>query len=183
MSTAVVNSMSAIPPSDALYEVVDGEIVEKDVSTYAALLAMRLLFSLKSYFDSHPSGMPVIETVFLLDAERGLRRRPDVAVVSAEAWPIDRLPPINGDWVLAPMIAVEVASPNDGLESSLRKCREYFHYGVKEVWLISPECRVVHVYTKPEAVQILTAADTLQTALIPGWSMNVGELIPVPAPA
>lgn len=183
MSTVVVDRKSPVPPSDALYEVVDGEIVEKSVSTYAALLAMRLLFSLKAHLDVHSIGMPVIETVFLLDAERGLRRRPDVAVVAAEDWAIDRLPPVQGDWSLAPLISVEVASPNDGLEDSLRKIREYFDYGVREVWLISPENRIVHVYTAPDSVRILTAADHLQTPLIPGWSIDVGDLIPVPTPA
>ena len=183
MASVISEHPPALPSDDSLYEIVDGQIVEKDVGGFASWLALRLLLSLQRHVDMHPVGTLAIETVLVLDAANGLRRRPDVAFFSAETWPLNGPPPLTGDWAVVPELAVEVLSPNDLYQNVARKLREYFHYGVKEVWLISPEDRLVEVYTAPESVRKLTSADSLETSLIPGWSINIGELIPVPPAA
>jgi len=168
-------------PEDSLYEVVDGQVVEKTVSTYAALLAMRLLFSLKRHLDSESLGMVVMETMFLLDAAKNLRRRPDVAVVSSRSWPVEQIPPLEGDWNVVPLLVVEVLSPNDLYHQVDRKLQEYLRYGVQEVWLISPEARCVEVFRDSTSRSRFDVGDAVETTLIPGWSMDVAELIPLPA--
>ena len=168
-------------PEDSLYEVVDGQVVEKTVSTYAALLAMRLLFSLKRQLDSDGLGMAVIETMFLLDPETNLRRRPDVAFISSRNWPLEQIPPLEGDWLVVPDIAVEVLSPHDLYHQVNRKLEEYLRHGVREVWLISPEARCVEVFRDSTSRSRFDVGDAVETTLIPGWSMDVAELIPLPA--
>lgn len=185
MASVISERPPVLPSDDSLYEIVDGQIVEKEMSSFAIMIALELYSSWLRFIihEGRARGRPLHEMVFLLDEGRNLRRRPDVSFVSAESWPIGKGLPLTGDWEVVPDLAVEVLSPNELYQNVARKLREYFHYGVKEVWLISPEDRLVEVYTAPESVRKLTAVDTLETSLIPGWSMNIGELIPVPPAA
>lgn len=91
--------------------------------------------------------------LFILDVTRDLRRRPDVAFVSAERWPLSHTFPETGDWNVVPDLAVEVLSPPDVVKDVLAKLREYFHYGVQVVWVIAPEEQQVYAYTAPTRVQ------------------------------
>src|SRR5207253_8696932 len=78
-------------PEEPLYEVVNGERVElPPMSILAALIASWLQESLGPFVRSHGLGLVVTEALFILDAQRNLRRRPDVAFVSAERWPLER---------------------------------------------------------------------------------------------
>src|SRR5712692_3429560 len=122
-----------LPAQDEpLYEIVDGQRVDLlPMSAYATWLASRLQGRLGPYVEEHALGTSVTEMLFILDAERDLRRRPDVAFVSAGRWPLDRVVPSTGDWKVVPNLAVEVISPNDVFKDVLARLREYFHYGVQ----------------------------------------------------
>jgi Uma2 family endonuclease len=177
--SAVLSRPPEAIPDDMLYEVVDGQYVEKPVGAYSTWLGFQLATWLDAYCKSHPLGVIVSEMVFILDAESDLRRRPDVAFVSADKWPVGQPPPPEGDWDLIPDLAIEVLSPGDKHPTLFSKIEEYFRYGVREVWLAAPGVRKVYCYSDPKTVRILDANDTLSTPLIPGWTANVGAWLPV----
>src|SRR5437899_12541857 len=81
-------------------------------------------------------GTVLIEGLFILDSEGDLRRRPDVAFVSAERWPLDRPIPEDGDWEVIPDLAIEVTSTYDLWDGVLAKMHEYFDKGVRQVWIV-----------------------------------------------
>ena len=163
---------------DSLYEVVDGSVVEiPSMNTYAALVATMLATELVIYLRTHPIGWVLVENLFILDTARDLRRRPDVALVSVERWPSDRPLPEEGDIEVVPDIAVEVVSPNDLHAAVMRKVREYFTLGVREVWLVDPLLRQISVYTSPTEVRIHDEYATLDGGtLLPGFRTPVGPL-------
>jgi Uma2 family endonuclease len=122
--------------------------------------------------------------LFILDPVEDERRRPDVAFVAADRWPFDQPIPYQGDWAVVPNLAVEVISPNDALPKVLEKVREYFHFGVQQVWLVIPSERQVYLYEAPARVRILTEADTLDGGtLIPGWKLPLADLFQRRRPA
>jgi Uma2 family endonuclease len=132
---------------------------------------------LGSYTEEHALGTAVTEMLFILDAQRDLRRRPDVAFVSVARWPLYQELPETGDWNVVPELAVEVLSPNDAAKDVLAKVREYFHYGVQVVWVVSPEEQQVYVYTSPTRVRILAVDDTLtEEQLLPGLQLPLRRL-------
>ena len=147
------------------------------MSIYSNLIASRIFSRLESYATERRLGSAVIEALIILDVERDLRRRPDVAFVSAERWPLEHALPEEGDWQIVPDLAVEVTSPNDLLAEVLAKVDEYFHYGVRQVWLVvSPE-RQVYVYDSPTKVRILSESDKLSGGeLIPGFELPLAAL-------
>lgn len=167
-----------LPEEDQLYEVVHGVRVEKTVSAYAAFIANRLDRSLGPFAEEHGIGTSVTETMFILDADLDLRRRPDLAMVAAAKWPVGQPPPPKGDWELVPDLAVEVPSPGNDFEKMLGKLREYFDYGVTEVWIVAPIERLVLVYRSLDDVKTFRVGQKLSTDLVPGWSLAVESLLP-----
>ena len=61
------------------------------------------------------------ETLFLLDRSRGLKRRPDVAFVSAKRWSLKREVPGTESWDVIPDLAVEVISKTNSANAVARK--------------------------------------------------------------
>jgi Uma2 family endonuclease len=161
------NDAALLVQDEPLYEIVDGQRVDvPPMSVYTTWLASRLHGRLWPHVEEYGLGTCVMEMLFILDAQRNLRRRPDVAFVSADRWPLDREIPTTGDWDIVPDLAVEVISPNDIFQDVLTKLREYFHYGVRLVWAVVPEAQQVYVYDSPTQVRILTVRDTLTGSMI-----------------
>ena len=141
------NDAALLVQDEPLYEIVDGQRVDvPPMSVYTTWLASRLHSRLWPYIEENGLGTCVMAMLFILDAERNLRRRPDVAFVSADHWPLDREIPTTGDWDAVPDLAVEVISPNDIFQDVLAKLHEYFQYGVQLVWTVVPEAQQVYVY-------------------------------------
>jgi Uma2 family endonuclease len=165
-------------PEEPLYEIVNGERVElPPMSIYASRIAFQLGIRLETHAEAHRQGMAVTEAMFILDPVKDLRRRPDVAFVSAATWPLDRPLPESGDWQVIPDLAVEVVSPNDLFEDLLGKMREYFQYGTKQVWIVSPASQQIYVYESPTLPRILTADQELDGGtILPGFRLPVGWL-------
>ena len=46
----------------------------------------------------------------------------------------------------APLVAIEILSPEDSLQSIQRKAAEYRSFGVENIWMIDPENRRVYRY-------------------------------------
>jgi Uma2 family endonuclease len=163
---------------DPLYEVVDGQrFVLPLMSAYATWLASRLQGHLWPFAEAHLLGTCITEMLFILDAQRDLRRRPDVAFVSSQRWPMDRDLPATGDWEVVPDLAVEVISPHDVFKDILAKVRDYFHYGVQLVWVISPEEQQIYIYESPTQVQILSVGDELTGGnVVSGFQLPVASL-------
>jgi Uma2 family endonuclease len=171
-------SLSPLDDFEALYEVVDGLRVElPPMSTYSNQIASRIDRRMAAVMAASAAGTVRMEDLFVLDAERGLRRRPDVAYVSRLRWPLDREVPEEGDWDVIPDLCVEVTSPHDLLDDVLGKVQEYFRHGVRQVWVVWPADRQVYVYRSPRDVEILTGEATLRADdILPGFEITLEEL-------
>jgi Uma2 family endonuclease len=174
MSFAAVPAPAA-PPEEPLYEVVNGHRVElPPMSAQSTWIASLLFGHLFPHVHGRSLGWLVSEMLFALAPESRLKRRPDVAFVSADRWPLDREPPAAGDWEVVPDLAVEVVSPNDLFQTVVAKVGEYFDHGVRQVWVVVPRERRVYVYDAPEVVRVVTA--DLDTPLLPGWRLPLANL-------
>jgi Uma2 family endonuclease len=177
MSIATLPSPTTTTLSpDALTEEVNGEIVEKDISTGSTWIASRIDQRLGPYVEEHKLGIVLAEAQFVLNESPSLKRRPDVAFVSAERWPLEKDPPMEGDWHLAPDLAIEVVSPNDGIESVNDKLIEYFTYGVRQAWVILPRQRLVYIYDSMDRVRLLPKDGAIESTLLPGFQLPLTML-------
>ncbi len=179
---ATLDEEEAPPAGDVLYEVVDGQIVEvpgmgADESAIGTFLCIRM----GSFALDHGIGLVYSEALFTLDPVRKLRRRPDLAFVSAEKWPIGPRGPRRAAFPFAPDLAIEVISEGNSAEDVLAKVREYLVAGARLVWAIFPVAEQVYVYSSPTSVRVLTRADSLDGGdVVPGFALALAELFGEP---
>jgi Uma2 family endonuclease len=106
----------------------------------------------------------------------GLVRFPDVAFASWDRFPGRKVPtePIP---TLAPDLVVEVLSESNTAREMERKRDEYFAAGVRLIWEVDPEARVVSVYARGMSVTRLSASQTLDGGMVlSGFVLRIGDL-------
>ena len=170
---------SAIPEPNFLYEVVDGRVVETlPMGALEGWIASGLSFALGLIARPNQLGREVVEVLFLIDPARGLRRRADVAFVSAERWARDRpIPRGETAWDVVPDLAVEVNIPSNYADEVIDKIAEYFRVGVRLVWAVYPSQNLVYAYESPRSVRILGVGDDLEGGpVLPGFRMPLATL-------
>ena len=99
----------------------------------------------------------------------------DVAYISAEtaAAQTDDTTMVDG----APVLAVEILSPNDTVEEINDKIDEYIAAGVKQVWIVDPHFRFVRVHRPGHQPEFYTNGDELTAEPdLPGFRVPVAQL-------
>lgn len=166
------------PGEDVFYEVVDGEVIEiPPMGTFEADIANLLAELINDHARPRKLGRAFVEVLYRIDADRKIRRQPDVAFVSASRWPVGKRAPKANSWQVVPDLAVEVVSPSDLAAHLNRKISDFFQAGTVAVWVIYQETRQVYVYSSPTAVEILTPPAELDGgAILPGFRLPVARL-------
>ena len=157
-------------------ELVDGTLVEKAMSFEASYIALLLGRLVGNYVEANGDFGIVAGADGGVRFAKGLVRFPDVSFVR-----LDRLPggvvPRGPLLEVVPDLAVEALSPKNTRAEIARKLGEYFAAGVRLAWVIDPASRTVRVFTAPDAVTELTAADTLTGGdVLPGFAVPVAKL-------
>ena len=105
------------------------------------------------------------------------RLRPDLAFFSSETWAEadeERVPVVQ-----TPDIAIEIISPSETATTINREVEACLKWGVQEVWLIEPEIRTLFVHTLV-GPQRLSEGATLTSDFVPGWRVDVSDLVGKP---
>ncbi|HAC63628.1 MAG TPA: hypothetical protein DCF68_08845 [Cyanothece sp. UBA12306] len=107
----------------------------------------------------------------------GAQRSPDASWVKMERWNAltqeerERFAPLCPDFV------VELMSPNDSLEKTRAKMREYMDNGARLGWLINRQQQQVEIYRPNQKVKILQSPQTLSGEnVLPGFVLNLAEI-------
>ena len=159
------------------YEVIDGERVEREpMGAFETVLASWLCHLINSFAVGRKLGLAVNEVLFILDAHRDLKRRPDVAFASYARWPepvVARTPA----WNVIPDLVVEIVSPTNLAEEIDSKITDYFRAGVRLVWVFYPDSGRVYVYQSPTRVTVSERGDTLDGGeVLPGFQLSIEQL-------
>ena len=86
-------------------------------------------------------------------------REPDIAYFSKERLPLDV--EVLGYAEVAPELVVEVNSPSDSPRHMFDKARMWLDAGVRLVWVIWPETKMIEVHRPAQPVTTLRETDTL----------------------
>lgn len=162
------------------YEIIDGlpkEIPWPDAQE--AAFANHL--SLAINFHSIPSEIGVASMGILVKFPNAMDRyrRPDVIYIPYSRWTKGKAIPKGNAWEVLPEICVEVVSPSDEMNETLRKTEEYFKAGVSQVWLAFPEVGVVHIYKSFTEIVVFTRDQSLVCPeLLPGFELPLAGMFP-----
>ena len=156
-------------------ELVDGILVEKIMGWRESLIALALGRFISAFVLARNLGL-VTGPDGMMRILKSQVRGPDVAFVS---WgrlpggkvPTDRVPEI------VPDLAVEVLSDGNTYAEMARKRREYFHAGVRQVWMVDINQRTVAVYHDITKYEVLNETHSLVGGdVLPGFEVSLAEL-------
>jgi Uma2 family endonuclease len=165
--------------SDGLYELIDGKLVEKKMSSLASKTANRIAHHLSNWTQNFQRAEVYPEQTFCcFPADPELVRRPDVSLILADR--LSQVPAV-GHVPIAPDLAVEVVSPNDKIYELDEKLQDYRAVGVKLVWVVNPNSRTIRIHRLDHTVSELDDTQTIEgESVLPGFSVSVAELLPSP---
>jgi Uma2 family endonuclease len=167
-------------PAGDLYELVNGELVERKMSALASLTAGNINRRMGNFLETNPLGLPFdSDCSYQCFADPGKVRRPDGSFIAKGRLPADQFE--HGHIRIAPDLAIEVVSPNDIFYDVQEKVEEYLEAGVRLVWVIDPENRLITVHRADGSTTKLREQDELAGEdVLPGFRCRAGEIFPSP---
>ncbi len=166
-------------PDGECYELVRGQLVERNMGFESGWVGSRLLIRLGRYCEEHQLGDVLQSEVGYqcFPHEPGLVRKPDASFIRRGRLPGGTLP--KGWAKFPPDLAVEVVSPNDSSDDLEEKLADYERAKIPLIWVISLASRTVMVYRADGTVSRLHENDELSgEAIIPGFRCPIREILP-----
>ena len=161
-----------------LYELVDGHLIEKQMSYAASEAAGKIAFTIMLFLkEARLEGSVLPEQSFQCFPHKPSQvRRPDVAYISASRVPSVRP---DGHVKIVPDLAIEIISPNDNVYELDDKLADYRAAGIPLVWVVNPVARIIRVHRPDQPIYELRDRDVLGgDAVLPGFSAAVTALLP-----
>jgi len=162
---------------DRLFELIDGEIVEKMPTEEHSLVIGNIYMPLRLFSDTHDLGRVAFEVRRKIVGDNHNARLPDVEFTSKA-----RLLPVvkKGAVPQMPDLAVEVKSPDDSFVEMREKANYYLKNGAKIVWLVFPDRQQIEVHTNDAAVRTLGINDELDGGdILPGFKLALRDIFRV----
>ncbi len=145
------------PPQGGRMELVAGKVVtEMPVGERHAALAAEIAAYLLAFVKPNRLGRVYVELGHRLFSDPDTVRAPDVSFLpTGDAVRSDRYVEE------APLLAVEIMSPDDREGDVAAKVEEYFDAGSQRVWIVRPRNRTVTVHRPGGDAHTYSARDTL----------------------
>lgn len=179
---ATIEDLVRLNGQGGMFELVDATLVEKAMGWRESLIASLLCELLRQYLRHNNLDLRHNNLGLVSGPDGFMRilrtqvRGPDVAFVSWKRLPDGKVPDVAVPDIV-PDIAVEVLSEGNTYSEMSRKRREYFHAGVRQVWMVDPIERTVAVYTDIMRYQIFDEQAELSGAdILPGLVISLSEV-------
>lgn len=154
--------------------------VERDMTWLHTLIIQNLFRILDHFVRQAKAGIVFIDgnRYQLVGSNEDVQRAyvPDLSFLRVGRIPAD----FNwqGDFEGAPDLAVEVASPGQGILYFTKRISRYFDASVEEIWLIYPDRKELHQYRRDADVpRVFNETDAFTPeALFPGLEIQISAL-------
>lgn len=167
-----------LPDDGNRYEIIDGELVLNPAPALRhQIILINLLVAFRLYFRENGGGQVVIAPFDVVLSPHQVYE-PDLLVITDARQSILTEKNVSG----APDLVIEILSPGTRRKDETLKRANYERYGVSEYWIVDPEEETVAIdrragtaFTRVAVLESETGG-TLETPLIPGFSMTVAEV-------
>ncbi|MFQ3683478.1 Uma2 family endonuclease [Roseiflexus sp.] len=163
-----------MPDDGFLYELVRGELRRMSPASHRhGRIIINITTPLDQYVRTHNLGaVYAAETGFKLASDPDTVRAPDIAFIRRER--VEAVGDVEGYWIGAPDLAVEVISPNDLYTDVEEKIIDFLTAGTGMVLVVNPRKHTVTVYRALADISILTEDDVIDgEEIVPGWTLSV----------
>jgi Uma2 family endonuclease len=170
-----VQEFAQLPDDGVRHEISEGELITKAPPKFLhTLVAVAVFEVLQAYLKQHGGARAFPEAGYVLSHDPLTIRQTDVSVLSAERI---RATDVNGYVEGAPELAVEIVSPSHSAQDLEIKVQQYLHTGAKQVWVVYPITKRVHIFLAGGQLTILDKTQTVDAGdLLPGFSIKVADL-------
>ena len=167
-------------PDDGLrHEIIDGEhYVTPSPNLRHQDLVLRLAVSISNHLEDRPDRGRVFVAPFDVVFSFHDIVEPDVIFVAPDQLDILTDKNIQG----TPAMVIEILSPSTRKRDRQIKQKLYERAGVREYWMVDPDLNVVTIYQRaadgsfPLRASLSAKEDTLDTPLLPEWSLALSRL-------
>lgn len=166
-------------PDTRDYDLIDGQLVERNVGTRSGYIGGRIITALTNFNDHTNLGWPLpSEVVYQCFGSGHTGRRMDASFVRRGRLPGERIP--DGHMTIPPDLAVEVVSPNDLAYEVDDKVALYLKAGVRLIWIVYPESRSIQIFQHPNGIGTRFRHDQEISGepVIPGFKAPVASFFP-----
>ncbi len=176
--TVTPEELLAMPEAQN-FELVDGKLVERNMSVLSTWVEVLVTTALQNYVTQNQLGRVLGSSLgyqcFPDDPKRV--RRPDVSFLSKPRLEEQSLD--DGFSHTHPDLVVEFVSPNDLYREVEEKVDEYLSAGVSLVWVLNPEQRTVMIFRGDGTTQRLEADEEISgETLVPGFRTSIASFFP-----
>jgi Uma2 family endonuclease len=174
--TMTIGELAERQESDR-FELVHGELVERTLNPYAAIVAGKIYRRLDEYADLRSDILVVPDGAgFRLDEDT--LRKPDVAVVLRSRLVDGAFP--EPCFPFPPDLAIEVVSPSDQFGQVADQVAGYLHAGTSAVWVVRPESRLIEVHLAVGGVSLFgPTQEVTGSPVISEFRLLVGDFFPL----
>jgi Uma2 family endonuclease len=172
-------------PDGNRYELVDGQLVELNVSIWSSYVAGVIHRILSLYCLANRLGwvLPEGTTFQCFQREPELVRKPNVSFIRRERLSLAQAT-VEAHCPVVPDLMVEVVSPNDTAYEVDEKVQLYLDAGTRLVWVVNPQRRTVAVHRPTSLGTILREQDELTGEdVVPGFRCQVRDFFEPPPDA
>jgi Uma2 family endonuclease len=172
-------------PDGKRYELVDGQLVELNMSMWSSHVAGIIHWLLTTYCRDKRLGwtFPEGTSYQCFAAFPNMVGKPDCSFIRLNRLTIQQAQ-AEGHGSVVPDLVVEVISPNDIAHEVDQKVHLYLTAGVALVWVVNPEQRTVAVHRAATTGTILRENDEVSgEEVVPGFRCRVGDFFVAPAGA
>jgi Uma2 family endonuclease len=164
-------------PEGDRYELVDGHLVERNMSTWSSYVAGKIYGQLDPYCSARKLAWVFPEGTgyqCFPDAPEKVRK-PDVSAVRRDRMPEQEVR-AGGYIRVFPDVAVEVVSPNDLVDETDEKVQEFLKAGSSLVWVVHTQGRYVHVFRARGHSTVVEENEELDGEdVLPGFKCRVAD--------
>ena len=169
-------------PDGNRYELVDGQLVEREVSALACYVAGLLFDYLHSFVKQHRLGIvfPDGTSYQCFEHKPDLVRRPDCSFIQASRFTLEDLQE-HGHVLVVPDLVAEVTSTHDTVYEIDLRIADYLEAGVDIVWSLNPRQKTVAIHRRQGQGSIVGIKDDLLgEGPLKGLVIKVEELFSLP---
>ncbi|MCA0457801.1 MAG: Uma2 family endonuclease [Chloroflexi bacterium] len=164
--------MSQPQNTDRLFELINGEIVEKVPTQEHGVIMVNIAADFKMYSRQNNFGRVGAEVLHRMTTDNYNGRQPDVSFYIDTTEPISK----KGAVPRMPDVAVEIQSPRDSIKKLREKADYMLANGTRMVWLVYPAKQLIEVVTLDD-VEFYTMDDTISgEPVLPGFTMKVRDV-------
>lgn len=165
----------ALPEEKPALEFIDGLVTQKPMpGGHHSALRTDFMMRIGEFARPRRLAMVFPEVTCVYD---GAATVPDISVCRWERIPVDARGRIADEYLDVPDLAIEITTPERGVEAAAHRCEWYLAHGIRIAVLVDAQGESVRIFRPGQPPQTLHNQDRIDLdEVLPGFELTVADL-------